>query len=612
MKKKYFFALFLTIAFINVYSQNTIQPYNGPFGKSQLQHLLRRTLFGCTIDDLKYFEGKSMNQVVDEILNTNPTADPPTWSFQYSYNDSTSFKAGKTWLGTSGQFARTESIIQNNISYWWHYLMMTQDRTIREKMVLFYENFVPSNNGKNLEAQGLYYYNRVKLLREYATGNYKEFMKKITLEPSMMFYLDMNNSFVYNWYSIYAKLPLSPTKPNENYARELQELYTVGKGRNNNEQLFTEEDVKAAANVLSGWCVCNNNDPSYKKFLCKDTLSYQVAYNDTLHSSKDKVFSSFYNNIVISAKKGPNGGIEEINTLIDMLFDRKESSENLVRKLYRFFVYSYISDDAENTVIQPLAKMCSEGGNGYQPYDLKPILKALLTSAHFYDKEQIGCMIKNPYDFVVGMSRMLDVKTYNLNEIRLYPDSVFNNLTANQIGNYIAVLAHRQSQYIRGLCFGSGMVVSSVPDVAGYPAYYQSPDFHHLWINADYLRRRKEAIHYDFQPPNGWFVGILTMSDSLFEINSNTQPLICSFASRLNNQENIDDFIQQNIDYFLVKDLPNADKEKLKFILNETNSISWLNAWNSYKSNKNNFVNVYHKLRLFYESLFSYAEFQLM
>ncbi len=261
------------------------------------------------------------------------------------------------------------------------------------------KNFIPSNNEKNNAAQGLYYYNRVKLLRQYSTGNYKELMKKITLDPSMMFYLDLNQSYVYNWYNVVNKLPLIPTNPNENYARELQELYTVGKGRLNNEILFTESDVKAAANVLSGWCVCNNKDLNFKK-LCNDSLSYNVKYNDTLHSSKNKLFSSLYNNKIINAKKGPNGGIEEINELFDMLFNRKESSENLVRKLYRFFVHSYISDEAELNVIQPIAKMCLEGGNGFQPYDLKPILKALLTSDHFYNKEQIGCMIKNPYDSV--------------------------------------------------------------------------------------------------------------------------------------------------------------------------------------------------------------------
>ena len=612
LMKKIVLIFQFSLLFFSVHSQNTIQPYSGPFGKKQLQHLLRRTLFGCTLDDLKHFEGKTMDQVVNELVNTNPSAQPPIWSYQTDYGDSTSFKAGQTWVGTRSQYAWTQSIIQQNVNYWWQHLMMTQERTVREKMVLFFENFIPSNNGKNNSGQGLFYYNRIKLLREYATGNYKDLMQKITLEPTMMYYLDLNQSFVYSWYNVHYNLPLTLLKPNENYARELQELYTVGKGLNNDEILFTESDVIAAAHVLSGWCVCNSDDHAFKKFLCNDSLSYKVAYSDTLHSSKEKVFSHFYNNKIINANKGPNRGIEEINALFDMLFQRKESSENLVRKLYRYFVYSNITDETEINIIQPLAKLCREGGNGFKPYDLKPILKALLSSEHFYNAEQIGCMIKNPYDFAMGMSRMFDAKIHDLMDKKIIPDSVFNSMAAGFKNNYVAVLAHRQAQYLQGLCFKAGMIVSGVPDVSGYPAYDQSPDFHHLWINATYLRNRKEVVHFDLQPPNGYFVGFLTMSDSLVDFGINNDPIVCTFASKLKNHEDLDDFIQQNIDYFLVKDLPQEEKEKLKFILNNTTNDSWIVAWNKYKADKREFPSAYHKLRLFYESLFSYAEFQLM
>ncbi|MBK8668349.1 MAG: DUF1800 family protein [Saprospiraceae bacterium] len=596
-----FFSLFFIV---NVgISQNSLDKYNGPFGEYQLKHLLRRTLFGATMDDMKHFEGKSMDAVVDELLNTDPSAPPPPWSFQFDYGDSESFKTGKTWVGTKGERSWTETIMQFNVSYWWHNLMMKQDRNIREKMVLFYENHIPSNNGKNNIGQGLFYYNRIKLLREHATGNYKDLMKKVTLEPSMMYYLDMNFSFVYKYYSYFVP-PVKKKEPlfaNENYARELQELYTVGKGRENNEVLFTEDDVKAAARVLSGWCVCNNNvDVHIKKHLCKDTVSYTSSFTPEMHDANDKQFSGLYGNHIIKAKPGPNGGLEEIDELFDMLLGREESARNLVRKLYRFFVYAYITEKTENEVIKPLAILLLQGGNGYKPYDVKPVLKALFTSTHFYDTEQIGCMIKNPYDLILGMSRMMGVK--------IYEDTDFVN-TYNSV-SLPAMRSHQQAQFIRSLCFQSGMVVSNVPDVAGYPAYYQGPDYHRLWINADYLRARKQSIHY-YSEKHGTFIGFLTMSEFLTDFTINQDPIVIKFAEKLETPSNIEEFIDQNIQYFLVKDLNQQEKDKLSLILNSRNE-AWLTTWNNYKANKNNYGTLYHKLREFYDALFSYAEFQLM
>jgi hypothetical protein len=603
---KQYFLILLSFISINGISQNQIPFYTGNFGENELRHLLRRTLFGATLEDMQHFKGKSMNAVVDELLNTNPSAPPPLWSFQYDYGDSTYFKAGKPWIGTKGEKFYTITIMQNNVSYWWHNLMMKQDRNIREKMVLFYENFIPSNNEKNVEGQGLFYYNRIKLLREHATGNYKELMKKITIDPSMMFYLDMNFSNIFNHNTYFSQNPKRDSlRTNENYARELQELYTVGKGRFNNEVLFTEDDVKAAANVLSGWCVCNIRSPTAinaKKFLCKDSLSYTSSFTPEMHDARDKQFSQFYNNKVIKARPGPNGGLEEINDLFDMLLGREESAKNLVRKLYRYFVYAYIPDDVETKVIAPLAELLLKGGNGYAPYDLKPVLKALLTSAHFYNKEQVGAMIKNPYDLVLGLTRMMGVKVYDDTQL----------VNTNNSVDLPSMLSHQQAQYIRSMCLDAGMVVSNVPDVAGYPAYYQGPDYHRLWINADYLRARKRIIHYDADPPNGYLIGFLTMSEYLRDYTTNSDPLIVKFAEKLINPEDANNFIEQNIDYFLVKDLPQKDKDKLLYILNSTNGVAWDIAWKDYKSSKNNFPNLYHKLRVFYDALFSYAEFQLM
>jgi Protein of unknown function (DUF1800) len=608
--------LFLSLFFVvnGASSQNSLDKYNGPFGDRELRHLLRRTMFGATMDDMNYFRGKSMDEVVELLLTVNTSTPPPVWSFQYDYGDSLSFKTGQPWLGKPGEKEWTQSIIQNSVNYWWHHLMITQDRNIREKMVLFYENHLPSNNGKNNAGQGLFYYNRVKLLRDYSMGNYKELVKKITLDPSMMYYLDLNFSYAFNWSELRASNDTNkiPVSPNENFARELQELYTIGKGQNNNEQFFTENDVKAAAKVLSGWCVCNRpEEGSIHGYLCKDTSDYRVRYNEKLHSPEDKVFSAFYNHKTIKTKIGPEGGTQEIDELFDMLFANEESSRNLVRKLYRFFVYAYITDETERDIIEPLSKLLRGGGNGYAPYDVKPVLKALFTSSHFYNKEYIGCMIKNPYDLMVGAARMMGAKIYSLDKMVLYPDSVFQSLTIDKKGNYVAVLAHMQAQYIGGLCHAAGMSVSNVPDVAGFPAYYQGPDYHRLWINADYLRERKRLVSIRIGQEPAAFDGLFRRANDLSS-SSNIQSMVITIFNQMKNQRNADDFIQQNIDYFLVTDISDDEKNKLKYILNYHWIVKedWELCFDNFISGKRNDLPT--RLLNFYDALFSYAEFQLM
>jgi hypothetical protein len=570
-----------------------LDKYGGSFGDKELRHLLRRTMFGATLEDMKHFKGKSMDVVLDELLDNSFAIDTPRWHLPYSdkFGNPDQFKPGGTYIGTPAERVWTVSGVQDNISYWWAGRMMRQKRSIKDKMLLFYENHLPSNNGKNVQGQGKFFYDRVKKLYDHTLGNYSDLIKEITIDPAMLFYLDNNFNFATTYLN--GTNPPKPLPTNENYARELQEIYTVGKGRFANQQYFTEDDVKAASQILTGWCVCNNNDGNVRRILCKDTVNYKVSFTPSLHSKNDKSFSSFYNNKVIKYRSGDNGGKEEINELVEMLLSKRESAENLARKLYRFFVYGQISDDAEINVIQPLAEILLNGINGGRAYDLKPALRILLSSKHFYDKEQIGCMIKNPYDFGIGLIRMLGPTYYSIEE--QHPVSKSLQL---------------YSQYIYGYTTVIGWGLGGVPDVAGFPAYYQEPDYHKLWIDAVSLRKRKEMIHY-VTPINTY--GLLTIGRNLFGFNNDNKPLIVEFATRLQNPRDIDGFIQQNIDYFLVQDLTAEEKEILKKKLNPTTN-EYINAWNLHDQNIGDFAwgKLYHRLREFYDVLFSYAEFQLM
>ena len=170
--------------------------------------------------------------------------------------------------------------------------------------------------------------------------------------------------------------------PDENYARELQELFTLGKGP---AVQYTEADVRTAARVLTGWRI--------------NTTNYTSYFDATRHDTAAKVFSSFYGGKTITGKTGA-AGATETDELIDMIFLKDEVSKFICRRLYRWFVYYKIDAAVELNIIEPLAKIFRDNN-----YEIKPVMRALLQSEHFYDVLNQGCLIKSPVDLIVGHLR---------------------------------------------------------------------------------------------------------------------------------------------------------------------------------------------------------------
>ena len=163
-----------------------------------------------------------------------------------------------------------------------------------------------------------------ELIRQYTLGNYKNLVRDITKDIAMLRYL--------NGYLNQA------SAPDENYARELMELFTLGKGPGSQ---YTENDVKEAAKVLTGWQV--------------NATTYTTVFNSNRHSTANKTFSSFFNNTVITGRTGATAGDLELDDLLNMIFAQQEVAKYIVRKFYRWFVYYTIDSATETNVITPLA-----------------------------------------------------------------------------------------------------------------------------------------------------------------------------------------------------------------------------------------------------------------
>lgn len=512
-----------------------ITPYTGTFGKPQLMHLLRRTMIGLTKPDITYFTGMTMSQVVTELLTPAPVPSPPVNVYS---NTDPNVPFETTWVNAAPNSNFTGGR-RDSLRAWWIGNLITQNRSITEKMILFWYNRLPTEHF----IEPYIFYNYLTLLRTHALGNFKTLITQLSIDGSMLMYLTGNQN--------------KNTAPNENYARELQELFTIGKDL---PSYYTQDDVVAASRVLTGWKTSAS------------TPAAPVYFNPTDHDTGNKTFSSFYNNTVIVGQSGASAGMNELNALINMIFAHSEVAKHLVRKLYRFFVYYEISPTVENDIIVPLADTFRNNN-----YEILPVLTELFSSAHFYDVMQTSSHIKNPIDTFIGHIRAFQ----------------FNYVPNNNVVNYASW------RNIHNRCINQGMALGDPPSVAGWTAYYQAPSYHRQWIDANTLRVHKSN------------------SDTLVASGfSGVAANLVSFTASMANPSDPDALIEEVLE--LLHALPSdaALKTQLKSILlsNQALNSYWTTAWNNYigtPTNTTYFNTVNNRLKTFYKAVLGMAEAHL-
>lgn len=281
-------------------AQSGLTAFNGAWNEKLATHLLKRTMFGAKKTDITYFTHKNMSDAVDELINTTiPTPNPPVNNYGRTKFDP-DIPLGDTWVNApAGATGSINSNRRNSLQSWWLGLQINQARSLEEKMVLFWHNHLVTEY-PGIDPRHLYTYNVT--LRKHALGNFKTLIKDMTLNAAMLVYLNGNKN--------------TAGAPNENYGRELQELFTIGKGP---ASLYTESDVQAAAKVLTGF--------SY------NSSTFKYTFSASKHDSSDKQFSAFYDNTIITGRTGASGEYE-LDDLLAMLFRQEELSLFICRKLY--------------------------------------------------------------------------------------------------------------------------------------------------------------------------------------------------------------------------------------------------------------------------------------
>ncbi len=378
---------------------STLAPWspnaNEPWNVNRVNHLYRRAGFGATPAEVTSALGASHSSVVDALLaDVNLSAAKLPAKPRYH----------EDWLTVKPLLSGTQSdfnaqalryyYAHQAIRRQWAEAMFEPSTMLREKMVLFWMNHFVIESTKVYYPQTTYRY--MEMLRKNAWGNFKQMVKDVTIQPAMLIYLDGYVSY--------------RGRPNENYARELLELFTTGVHDKNGNPNYTETDVKEIARSLTGYTLDVTGEGENVMGAVYNVVAHDASFKQPFGAPKKNYGLASSGAAVVD--------------VIDLIFEHRaeQIAWYMATKLYSNFIYHSPSTPAELTVVQEIADLLRSSN-----WEMKPVLKAILTSAHFYDAANIGAGIKSPIEYIVGALR-----AFGLNDV--------NDLQAGTITVYAAAL----------------------------------------------------------------------------------------------------------------------------------------------------------------------------
>ena len=341
-----------------------------------IAHLLRRAGFGYSPTEGEYFNQMSLSAAIDQLVDFDQTKDTVD-----------AFIGSPGYLGftSRGEFAPNTRI--GDARQRWLFRMVHSSRPLQEKMALFWHNHFatgyskvagqigPDGASRALGAKASEDENGVRgqyeLLREYGLGNFRDLLIAVSQDPAMVAWLDGDTNVRAN--------------PQENYARELMELFTIGV------EVYTESDVYAGARVFTGWNLQNRRSGSRDRY---STFLYRAAQHDT--DSKTFSFPIYPDGRRTIPARSAADGMQDGLDLINALAAHPETGPRLARKLYGFFVSEFKTPP--ETFIQQLAEVYYSSG-----YDMRAVLRLLLRSVEFQEPANYFARYSWPVEYVVRL-----------------------------------------------------------------------------------------------------------------------------------------------------------------------------------------------------------------
>lgn len=542
----------------------SLNPIAGALGNQRATHLLRRATLGPRLQDITSFAGMTAQAAINALIQTQPIPALPV--------DPSS---GTDWVYPNTVSPTTTNLADYTRS-WWMENMRSGGANLTERMIWFYHTHFPMIMSR-IENNPQYAIDYLRLLRYYALGNYKDLTKALVIDNAMLLHLDGNLNI--------------KGVPQENFAREFLELYTVGKGEEvslGNYTNFTEQDVQALTKALTGWGV----DPTFQTIDPVTNIpTGKVKGSATTSSQHDvtsKQFSSAFNNAVIQTGSvtGTNAAVTavytELDDVVNMVFNSPHTAKHICRRIYREFVYYDITTEIETDIIEPLATTLISNN-----YNITSVLEVLFQSEHFYDLDtpitednNIGAIIKSPMDLVIGTMRL-----FNL--------TVPNNTTQ--------LTAHYEmySQLIEQLDL-QGLQFFEPYDVAGYEPYYQFPDYHRYWISSNYLANR-----YKFSEL--LITGFTGMSGNLLKLD-----VVAFVDANCSNPGDATILVQELVEWLfpITLDAARFNYFRDDVLLDQLSAANWTAEWNNYVNTSSD-VNVRLQLESLFNAMMQTPEYQL-
>ena len=317
-------------------------------GLGLMAHLMRRAGFGATLQELEESQAKGYEATVETLLHPE---DVPEW-------DDDLFRRYQPDLNSVMYFESAQA--------YWMYKMINSKRPLEEKIALFWHGLFATAYGKLNHAKGVV--NQTDTFRRHGLGSFHNILMELSRDPAMIFWLDNKDNH--------------KDAPNENYGRELLELFSMGIGN------YTEDDVKNCARAFTGWTIANDEYMSVRasrdSIWPSGRIDWQFEYRPEDHDDTEKKFLGRTGNF--------NG-----EDIIDIIAMRPATSWFIASKLYNYFV----SDTPNEEAIAFLAEEYRKSSG-----DIRSMMRGLFLSDYFKSEDVWYSRVKSPAELVVGTARL--------------------------------------------------------------------------------------------------------------------------------------------------------------------------------------------------------------
>lgn len=523
-------------------------------GRHRAKHLLYRATYAVTPSLIEAYSTKTASEAVTDLFAfQTPVPEEPVDDF------------GELCIPTPlNPTAETNHYSHHAVFSWWMSNAVKQP-TLQWKLAFFLHGIWICDADVRINNFG-YFWDYLALLNYYSDKSVRELATQMTMNNRMLFYLNNNLNTV--------------SGPNENYGREVMELFTITKGPQvgpGDYTTYTEADVAQASRVLTGFTNSKHklgaNDPPELYRLYVDNISpvtgiCQGRLSLSDHDTGDKTFSSNFGNQVITGATTEEGMWDELNDFFDMIYAQDWTAKVLAERIYRYFVGRNITPEIADDIITPLSVTLKDNN-----YDLKIAVSQLLASEHFFDADDdtegdeiIGGMIKSPLDLYLTTLSMFDFPLYD-------PET--------ESEGHLSFFSRSGFYSVKAKLEGTGGELFSPSNVNGYPANTEDPLYDMLWVSTSKLQPRYKNMYTYFFPKKYDKTDPRSLELPTFVINNTTS----WFSDPSDAYALVDEFLDLAFQFEVTSERLDFFRQSL---LGSLSIINWQHAWNNFISDPDN------------------------